>query len=47
MRAINAFTAKYPGAEGMKTGFTCGSGYNLIGAAHQNDQRLIGVVMEE
>ncbi len=45
MRAINAFTAKYPGAEGMKTGFTCGSGYNLIGAAHQNDQRLIGVVM--
>ena len=45
MRAINAFTAKYPGAEGMKTGFTCGSGYNLMASAHQNSQRLIGVVM--
>jgi D-alanyl-D-alanine carboxypeptidase len=29
----------------MKTGFTCGSGFNLIGAAHQNGKHLIGVVM--
>ncbi len=45
LRGINKFTAKYPGAEGMKTGFTCGSGFNLIGAAHQNGKHLIGVVM--
>ncbi|MDD5409978.1 MAG: D-alanyl-D-alanine carboxypeptidase, partial [Methylobacter sp.] len=45
LRAINKFTANYPGAEGMKTGFTCGSGFNLIGAAHQNGRHLIGVVM--
>lgn len=45
LRAINKFTANYPGAEGMKTGYTCGSGFNLIGAAHQNGKRLIGVVM--
>ncbi|MEQ1620108.1 MAG: D-alanyl-D-alanine carboxypeptidase family protein [Methylococcales bacterium] len=45
LRAINKFTASYPGAEGMKTGFTCGSGFNLIGAAQQNGKRLIGVVM--
>jgi D-alanyl-D-alanine carboxypeptidase len=45
LRAINKFTASYPGAEGMKTGFTCGSGFNLIGAAHQNGRHLIGVVM--
>jgi D-alanyl-D-alanine carboxypeptidase len=45
LRGINKFTANYPGAEGMKTGFTCGSGFNLIGAAHQNGKRLIGVVM--
>ncbi len=45
LRAINKFTANYPGAEGMKTGFTCGSGYNLIGAANQNGTRLIGVVL--
>ncbi len=45
LRGINKFTANYPGAEGMKTGFTCGSGFNLIGAAHQNGRHLIGVVM--
>jgi len=45
LRGINKFTANYPGAEGMKTGFTCGSGYNLIGAASQNGKRLIGVIL--
>ena len=45
LRGINKFTANYPGAEGMKTGFTCSSGFNLIGAAHQNGKHLIGVVM--
>ncbi|MGZ8182570.1 MAG: D-alanyl-D-alanine carboxypeptidase family protein [Methylobacter sp.] len=45
LRGINKFTASYPGAEGMKTGFTCGSGFNLIGAAQHNGKRLIGVVM--
>ena len=29
----------------MKTGFTCGSGYNLISVARQNGKRLIGVIM--
>ncbi len=45
LRGINKFTAKYPGAEGMKTGFTCGSGYNLMSSAYQNNKRLIGVVL--
>jgi D-alanyl-D-alanine carboxypeptidase len=45
LRGINKFTANYPGAEGMKTGFTCGSGFNLIGSAQHNGKRLIGVVM--
>jgi D-alanyl-D-alanine carboxypeptidase len=45
LRGINKFTASYPGAEGMKTGFTCGSGYNLISSASQNGRRLIGVVL--
>lgn len=45
LRGINKFTASYPGAEGMKTGFTCGSGYNLISSASQNGKRLIGVIM--
>lgn len=45
LRGINKFTANYPGAEGMKTGFTCGSGYNLMSSASQNGKRLIGVVL--
>lgn len=45
LRGINKFTAHYPGAEGMKTGFTCGSGFNLISSARQNGKRLIGVVL--
>jgi D-alanyl-D-alanine carboxypeptidase len=45
LRGINKFTASYPGAEGMKTGFTCGSGYNLISVASQNGKRLIGVIL--
>ena len=35
----------YAGAEGFKTGFTCGSGYNLLSAASRNGRRLIAVVL--
>ena len=35
----------YAGAEGFKTGFTCGSGYNLLSAATRNGRRLIAVVL--
>jgi D-alanyl-D-alanine carboxypeptidase len=45
LNGINRFTATYEGAEGMKTGFTCNSGYNLVSSASQNGQRLIGVVL--
>ncbi|MEQ1738336.1 MAG: serine hydrolase [Methyloglobulus sp.] len=44
-RGINKFVANYPGAEGMKTGYTCGSGYNLVASANQYGKRLIGVVL--
>ena len=44
-RGINKFVAHYPGAEGMKTGYTCGSGYNLVASANQYGKRLIGVVL--
>ncbi|SJM91893.1 D-alanyl-D-alanine carboxypeptidase DacF [Crenothrix polyspora] len=44
-RSTNKFVASYPGAEGMKTGYTCGSGHNLIATAQQNGKRLIGVVL--
>lgn len=33
------------GADGMKTGFTCGAGYNVVASATRNGRRLIAVVM--
>jgi D-alanyl-D-alanine carboxypeptidase len=42
---INAILNLYPGADGLKTGFTCGSGYNLVASAERNGRRVIGVVL--
>lgn len=42
---LNGWLGSYPGAEGIKTGFTCGSGYNLLAAATRDGRRLIGVVL--
>ena len=44
-RSTNKFVANYPGAEGMKTGYTCGAGFNLVATANQYGKRLIGVVL--
>ncbi|MEQ8357034.1 MAG: D-alanyl-D-alanine carboxypeptidase family protein [Kiloniellaceae bacterium] len=41
----NGWLGAYPGAEGFKTGFTCGSGYNLLAAAARDGRRLIAVVL--
>ncbi len=35
----------YPGADGMKTGYTQASGYNLVSSAVRGGVRLVGVVM--
>lgn len=45
LNGINKFTATYNGAEGIKTGFTCNSGYNLVSSASKNGRRLIGVIL--
>ncbi len=42
---VNGFLVNYAGAEGMKTGFTCGSGYNIIGAATRDGRRLVAVLL--
>lgn len=42
---VNGILSSYPGADGMKTGFTCGSGYNLVASAKRDGRRLIGVVL--
>ena len=37
--------ATYPGADGMKTGFTNAAGYNLATSAVREGKRLIGIVL--
>ena len=41
----NRLIDSYPGADGMKTGFICASGYNLVATATRGDRRLIAVVL--
>jgi D-alanyl-D-alanine carboxypeptidase len=45
MRNYNSLIDRYPGADGMKTGFICASGYNVVASASRNGRRLIAVVL--
>jgi D-alanyl-D-alanine carboxypeptidase len=45
MRNYNSLLDRYPGADGMKTGFICAAGYNLVASATRNGRRLIAVVL--
>jgi D-alanyl-D-alanine carboxypeptidase len=40
----NGLIGRYAGAMGMKTGFVCASGFNLVSAAERNGRTLIAVV---
>jgi D-alanyl-D-alanine carboxypeptidase len=44
-RNFNSLIGRYPGADGMKTGFICASGFNLVASATRNDKRMIAVVL--
>ena len=41
----NGLLGRYPGADGMKTGFTCPAGWNVVATANHNGRRLIVVVL--
>jgi D-alanyl-D-alanine carboxypeptidase len=41
----NRMLASYAGADGLKTGYTNASGFNLVMSAVRDNRRLIGVVM--
>ena len=45
MHNYNSLLDRYPGADGMKTGFICSSGYNLVASATHNGRRLIAIVL--
>jgi D-alanyl-D-alanine carboxypeptidase len=41
----NRMLGSYDGADGLKTGYTAASGFNLVMSAMRDNRRLIGVVM--
>jgi len=44
-RNYNTLLGRYPGADGMKTGFICASGFNLVATATRDGKRVIAVVL--
>ncbi|MGQ4275385.1 D-alanyl-D-alanine carboxypeptidase family protein [Terrihabitans sp. B22-R8] len=47
VRGHNSLLGRFEGADGMKTGFTCPSGFNLVATAKRGQRRLIAVVLGE
>lgn len=43
----NLLIGRYRGADGMKTGFVCPSGFNMIGSATRDGRTLVAVVLGE
>ena len=45
VRNYNTLLGRYPGADGMKTGFICASGFNLVATATRGGKSLVAVVL--
>lgn len=45
VRNYNPLLGRYPGTDGMKTGFICASGFNLVATATRGNRQLIAVVL--
>ncbi len=45
IRGHNHLIGRFKGADGMKTGFTCPSGFNLVASATRGKRHLIAVVL--
>ncbi|MBB3771063.1 D-alanyl-D-alanine carboxypeptidase [Angulomicrobium tetraedrale] len=45
IRSYNKLIDSYPGADGMKTGFICASGFNLVASATRGDKHVLAVVL--
>lgn len=43
----NAILTNFPGGDGIKTGFTCASGYNLAASATRDGRKIIAIVLGE
>jgi D-alanyl-D-alanine carboxypeptidase len=47
MRSHNGLLRTFAGADGMKTGFICDSGFNVVASATREGRRLVAVVLGE
>lgn len=47
IRGHNGLLNNYAGADGMKTGFICDSGYNVVASATRDGHKLVAVVLGE
>jgi D-alanyl-D-alanine carboxypeptidase len=47
LRTHNSLLTRYEGADGIKTGFICDSGFNVVASATREGHRLIAVVLGE
>jgi len=47
MRSHNSLLRTFEGADGMKTGFICASGYNVVASARRGDRQILAVVLGE
>jgi D-alanyl-D-alanine carboxypeptidase len=47
MRTHNSLLVSFPGADGMKTGFICESGFNVVVSATRGGRKLVAVVLGE
>lgn len=45
LMSYNMLVGRYAGADGMKTGFVCASGFNMIGSATRGGRTLVAVVL--
>ncbi|MEO0543539.1 MAG: D-alanyl-D-alanine carboxypeptidase family protein [Pseudomonadota bacterium] len=45
--SYNLLLGRYNGADGMKTGFVCASGFNIAASATRNGQTMIAIVLGE
>ena len=47
IRTHNGLLVSLPGADGMKTGFICESGFNVVASATRDGRKLVAVVLGE
>jgi D-alanyl-D-alanine carboxypeptidase len=44
MRNFNGLVSRYPGTTGLKTGYICSSGFNLVASARRGEHEIVAVV---